>query len=412
MAKIDTYEQITPTEKDFLLGTDNETGFTKNFPINKIAEYVTGFFQSNQDNDYRTPKKYDCEFECLDENGNVKIDTIFDKGYWYFNLPFVYAENLGTNTITDNINSLVVIIDEFINAETQEEYVKQMIIDYSNWNVLVRTSLKSDIGNVEFKNINEQVILPVATESQAGILPIASQTDVDTGTDNTKAVTSLKLQNKLDNFPYATETDAGKIRLSTSQEVIDGVEQTSAVTPATLQDKLNGITTPEFATVDETITGTVDNKIVSPYDFANAVATEDNNGTIKLATQTQVDEGTDIQTAVTPATLQSKLNDLTSLFKIYGGERLIDNFSISSTDEVVNSGSITVDAQENASQFIVIPQIIVNDTSGQFSIINQNIVVRNKDLTTCTIEWSITTQGVDADYSFDLIIDYITLIKP
>ncbi|MBN2617176.1 MAG: hypothetical protein JXR64_02550 [Spirochaetales bacterium] len=82
--------------------------------------------------------------------------------------------------------------------------------------------------------IVEQTNLEAASETVPGYVELATSTETQTGTDNTRAVTPAGLQSKI-----ATETAKGIIELATQAEVDTGTDTTRAVTPATLQSKLS-----------------------------------------------------------------------------------------------------------------------------------------------------------------------------
>src|SRR5690606_33480833 len=62
--------------------------------------------------------------------------------------------------------------------------------------------------------------------SNRGLIEIATQAEVDTGSDNLRAVTPLTLNNKT-----ATETRRGVIEIATQAEADAGVDNTRAITP-------------------------------------------------------------------------------------------------------------------------------------------------------------------------------------
>ena len=94
-----------------------------------------------------------------------------------------------------------------------------------------------------------------ATETTNGISKIATQPEVDTGTDDTKIVTSKKLKARLDSMltsigtqfvkvtQLATETVVGIVKISTTAQVSAGTDNTTAVSPAKLKEMfVNGST--------------------------------------------------------------------------------------------------------------------------------------------------------------------------
>jgi len=87
-----------------------------------------------------------------------------------------------------------------------------------------------------------------ATETTSGIAQIATQNEVNAGTDDTKIVTSKKLKTRLDSLlagitstyvkltQLATETVAGIIKISTTSQVAAGIDNSTAVSPAKLKE--------------------------------------------------------------------------------------------------------------------------------------------------------------------------------
>ncbi|EPO7485212.1 tail fiber protein [Escherichia coli] len=119
--------------------------------------------------------------------------------------------------------------------------------------------------------------------------------------------------------PDASETEKGVIQLATEQEVLDGFNSTKAVTPATLNARLQypnasetqyGVT--KYATQEEAIAGTLDTVSITPLKlnqtidntFSTRYSTETTNGVIKIATQTAALAGSDDTTAMTPLKTQ------------------------------------------------------------------------------------------------------------
>lgn len=103
-----------------------------------------------------------------------------------------------------------------------------------------------------------------------------------------------------DTFTDATETNKGVTTLATQAEVNAGTNDAEIVTPATL--------TGRIATQAETNTGTDTKKLLSPALLAG-----------QLATQTEVNAGTDTKKLVTPATLKVK-TDATIAASLLGAE--------------------------------------------------------------------------------------------
>lgn len=114
-----------------------------------------------------------------------------------------------------------------------------------------------------------------ATESNEGIAEIADQTEMDAGTDDDRFVTPKKFAD-------------------TKAEEADGTDP-------------GHFGTTRFATTAEVEadTPTADDAAISPARLDEKLATEDRFGVAKLASQAEVDAGTDAEKIVTPATLSA-----------------------------------------------------------------------------------------------------------
>lgn len=123
-------------------------------------------------------------------------------------------------------------------------------------------------------NLDDVVAVSVAsaTEDIKGIAEIATQAEVDAGTDDERIITPAKLAA----FPAVNQ----------ATEDIAGVAEIADATEA-----------------NEDTPATDDLRIITPLKLDGRTATETRRGVIELATQTEVDDGLDTERAVTPATL-------------------------------------------------------------------------------------------------------------
>jgi len=110
-----------------------------------------------------------------------------------------------------------------------------------------------------------------ASEASSGIVELATQLEVTTGTDDLRAVTPLKLQQHLTAVlpPSASETVAGLVELATSTETTTGTDTTRAVTPAGLAAKVPSGT--PLSVVRYTATGTAQEASPLSVDAASNV---------------------------------------------------------------------------------------------------------------------------------------------
>ena len=118
-------------------------------------------------------------------------------------------------------------------------------------------------------DIFEIGFIPTASESEAGIIQIATQVETDAGVDDTKAITPLKLNDR-----EATEDLTGIIEIATAAEANEDV-------------------------------ATDDDRAITPLKLDGRKSTEDRSGVIRVATQAEVDAGTVDDKAVTPLTLKA-----------------------------------------------------------------------------------------------------------
>lgn len=138
----------------------------------------------------------------------------------------------------------------------------------------------------DFTVLNRNVDpVAAASETAPGIVELATQAEVNAGTDTIRAVTPATLVSYVSNqsqaTPQATETTAGKAEIATQAETNAGTDDSRIVTPLKLKTILEDNETPDASTTEK--------------------------GVIEIATQTEVDAGTDIERAITPATLAGRL---------------------------------------------------------------------------------------------------------
>ena len=117
------------------------------------------------------------------------------------------------------------------------------------------------------------------------------------------------------NASYASETVPGLIELATNAEVQTGTDATRAVTPAGLQSKVasdTAIGLVELATDAETQAGTDATLAVTPAGLQSKVASTTALGIVELATTVETRNAACTGLAVTPAGLQAIITDSVS----------------------------------------------------------------------------------------------------
>lgn len=95
--------------------------------------------------------------------------------------------------------------------------------------------------------INTDGFIQNSSISQKGVIQIASNSQTDSGTDNQTAISPYQLQRQKTNLPAATTTVIGIIQLATNSETNTGTDANKAVTPATLANRLSSFTIPGAA---------------------------------------------------------------------------------------------------------------------------------------------------------------------
>ena len=152
--------------------------------------------------------------------------------------------------------------------------------------------------------------LQKATETVEGIAELATQVETNTGTDDERIVTPLKLATRIaaisiPTVPNATAAQRGIVELATLAEVDTGTDTERAVTPAGVARRTRNATTAlrgiaELATNAETQAGQDSQRIVTPAGLSARTATEVRRGIVELATVVEAAAGMDTQRAVTP----------------------------------------------------------------------------------------------------------------
>ncbi len=138
---------------------------------------------------------------------------------------------------------------------------------------------------------------PASTTAQ-GIIEIATQGEVNAGTDAVRAVTPSTLAGRT-----SSETQSGVIEIATQAETNAGTDDARALTPAKLAGRTASTTQTgvvELATDAETQTGTDTTRAITPSNLSARSATETRTGVAEIATQTETDTGTDDARIVTP----------------------------------------------------------------------------------------------------------------
>jgi hypothetical protein len=138
-----------------------------------------------------------------------------------------------------------------------------------------------------------------ASATAAGIVELATDAEVTTGSDTARAVTPAGLHQKT-----TSATAIGLVELATDAEVTTGSDTARAVTPAGLHQKTSSATAiglVELATDAEVTTGSDTARAVTAAGLHQKTSSATAIGLVELATVAEVLTGTDTSRAVTAA---------------------------------------------------------------------------------------------------------------
>lgn len=174
-----------------------------------------------------------------------------------------------------------------------------------------------------------------STETAQGLIQIATQVVVDAGTDDTQAVTPLKLKTNLDTRFGANTTPMDTTGM-TANQVLRMNAALTELEPVDAVDLIPDATTTvkgiiELATNAETQTGTDTVRGVTPAGLASVTSTETRAGLSEISTTAEMLTGTDdTNKLINP----KKLNDL---FDYAGGA--YSNGEVPAWDSTLNAGA-------------------------------------------------------------------------
>lgn len=208
--------------------------------------------------------------------------------------PAASRITVGTNVYNKNTTTLV------ISPKALDQYKA----DQNNQGAVylaTQSEVNAGATNIGFSN---SVVTPEtlgarrATDTNHGLIEIATQVETNAGTDYTRAVTPKTLNDR-----KATESLSGIAEIATQSEFDTGTDDTRIATPLKIKTRLNDTArTSVIAASGLVETGT----LWDHYTLNILEANETQRGTARLATQLEVNTGTDDKTIVTPLKLMSK----------------------------------------------------------------------------------------------------------
>jgi hypothetical protein len=136
-------------------------------------------------------------------------------------------------------------------------------------------SSASGYAGLDGSSLVNDAELPSASATVRGVAELATDAEVNTGTDTARIVTPAGLA-QATSLLQGTTSQRGALELATDAEVNTGTDTARAITPASLAQATSLLQ-----------------------------ATDSQRGAVELATQAEVDAGTDTARVITPATLAS-----------------------------------------------------------------------------------------------------------
>lgn len=182
--------------------------------------------------------------------------------------------------------------------------ITQELVEYTSTTPALYVRSWVRVGSPDLTGTWGPWISDVSSETQRGLVELATAAEVAAGTDAVRVITPASLLART-----ATDTRTGLIELATGAEVATGTDAVRAVTPLTLLSRTASdirVGLVELATAAEVQTGTDTTRAVTPAGLAARTATETRTGIAELATSAEVQAGTDATRIVTPAGLASR----------------------------------------------------------------------------------------------------------
>ena len=179
-------------------------------------------------------------------------------------------------------------------------------------NIQLASQAETNSGTTSDKAVTPATLSDrTATTTRVGIIELATSSEAITGTDGTKAITPETLTaweaaqqargGGSAGVVNASTTQRGIIEIATETEADTGTDTSTAMTPALVQRRIAAISIPD---VSNFLTeAQIDDRVKSPDNAASMIA----RGNIELANQTEADAGTDNVKAMTPALVQRRI---------------------------------------------------------------------------------------------------------
>lgn len=174
------------------------------------------------------------------------------------------------------------------------------------------SAIESQVTNII--NGTQTITLKDATESQKGVIQLASAAEVNAGTDSTKAVTPSTLKNKIDAVLSGAGDGTNSIAYTNQANTFTEKQTLSKGASTTSKSDWASVGADDLVTKTEVgyeitrVADSISSTVASAVDAATPDATTEAKGLVELATTAETTTGTDTVRAVTPAGTKAALD--------------------------------------------------------------------------------------------------------
>ncbi|ANM46395.1 tail fiber protein proximal subunit [Morganella phage vB_MmoM_MP1] len=309
---------ITPSTLANRTATEKREGIARISTTAEVNQISTATYL---DTTIVTPKKLNERTATEDRRGLAELATQEETNKGLDDTTIVTPKKLNDRKASEELSGIAKIVASNGTPGTQRDFAGTGVYDFTNNTDIVTPGAVHEListenahGVVYLATETEVIDAPVmdpefpvvvtpvqlhkktATETRIGFGKIATQDEVNAGTDDFSYVTSKKLNDR-----KASETLTGLSRYATQDEFNAGDKELisePAKIKTFLKDKRLEVNTDSGLT----LTGNIWDKATINI----KASTETQRGTTTIASQVQVDEGTDHTIIVTPKTLHNK----------------------------------------------------------------------------------------------------------
>lgn len=212
---------------------------------------------------------------------------------------------------------------------------------------------------------------PQATEAMLGTAELATQEEVNSGSDHTRMVTPKTLKSRLASFVRnASETGTGFIELANQSEVDSGSDHSRAVTPKTLKNWLEKRLSSATASASTT-TPANSAAVKATMEAGTREATEAQRGQLEIATQSEAASKSNHTRALTP----KRLWEILTQFATRGEAHFVGQI-VYSSKETPEPGFFALDGSTIPNGVNDYPEL-ANSGSRYIAISGNNIILKD-----------------------------------